>query len=103
MKFLERIYNWLSDKDPTDRLKKFKRQRLIEQSFDNSNPDFCIWAFGNDYEQLSNDGRMMAWNVRHGDKLFIEQVDQLYDNRLSMGKLWVDHVSANADQSQPKV
>jgi len=93
MKILDRLYNWLSDISPKqsmwDSIKKYKENKVADKLFDSSNPDFMSWAFGENYEALSLDQKMLAWNGKHGDKLPIDQIDHMYDKRTHMGELWV--------------
>jgi hypothetical protein len=89
MKLLERIYNWLSDNDPYAKFREHRARKL----FLNSNPEFLLWAFGEHYEDKDIQARMNYWNLTHGDKLFIDQVDHFGDRITQMGMLWTDYVA----------
>lgn len=89
MKILERFYNWLSDVEPYEKLKLFKKCQKIEKMFDASNPDFLDWAFG-DNKEGSLQQKMDYWNKHHKDLLIIEQIDHFYDQLPQMGAHWAN-------------
>jgi hypothetical protein len=88
MKILQKIYDWLSNTDPTGKIKAHKAKQK-ERLFDDASPDFLLWAFGPNYASFDMNNKMIAWNQLHADKLIIEQVDHMHDSLITMGQLWV--------------
>ena len=91
MKLLEIIYDWLSSTSPWKKLEIHKKEILTDKLFEESNPEFSKWAFGDQYEGMSLKQKWLAWNNLHPE-LQIDQIDHMADAIPEMGDLWLKSI-----------
>jgi hypothetical protein len=65
--------------------------------YDDSNPEFSLWAFGEDYKTLSAIQKMQTWNRLHGELITLNPADDIHKSLCKMGGFWVLHC-----QNEPK-
>ena len=77
--FIKKICNFFAATDPnTDNyhLAKYKLAEAICEKY-LSDPHFCEWAWGKNFNELDNYDKMKAWNELHKDLMILKPDDSI--------------------------